>query len=125
MAEPRHYRSNYTFNAIEDGDLTVFEGEVVTAIPCPLDTTDDQVNNAVEDGWLLATNKRGDKGKVPENYFEALTSEETAEYLEQIARKASPKANQKRRPSAPTNPPQAGNRFSHQTILMRDDFHPQ
>ena len=47
--EARHYRSNYTFNAIEDGDLTVFEGEVVTAIPCPLDTTDDQVNNAVED----------------------------------------------------------------------------
>ena len=47
--------------------MTVFEGEVVTAIPCPLDTTDDQVNNAVEDGWLLATNKRGDKGKVPEN----------------------------------------------------------
>ena len=67
QGEPRHYRSNYTFNAIEDGDLTVFEGEVVTAIPCPLDTTDDQVNNAVEDGWLLATNARGDVGKVPEN----------------------------------------------------------
>ena len=47
--------------------MTVFEGEVVTAVPCPLDTTDDQVNNAVEDGWLLATNARGDTGKVPEN----------------------------------------------------------
>ena len=67
QVEPRHYRSNYTFNAIEDGDLTVFEGEVVTGIPCPLDTTDDQVNNAVEDGWLLATNARGETGKVPEN----------------------------------------------------------